>query len=238
MEAVFEGRDDAEVSPTAAHPPEEIRILGGTDRQELAIRSDDIDAEEVITGEPVFACQPAQAPAQRQTRDPRRGVRAASGGETKRLRFVIEFSPCDPALSTGRAPEGINTDALHPRQVNHEAALTHRVASDVVAPATHGHQQVVSTGEVHRVDDVRHARTPRKQRRFPVDHAIPDLAGVLIASLPRTQQRAPQPRVEVVDGGFLEDSFLEHRAPRRDNLLVCHDASPSVCSGSTLAPNA
>src|SRR5437867_483802 len=103
-----------------------------------------------------------------------------------------------------------------------------------MATPAHGHQQSIVTGEIHAVDDVGNPEAASNQCRPFVDHAIPDLAGLIIASVPWLQQRALQMRFEFLDEGVLEDSGLEGRAGRRDHLLVCHDTSPFVSSRSAL----
>src|SRR5262245_57805403 len=137
MEAVLEGRDDPKVPTSTTHAPKELRIFCGTGGQETPICRDQIDRKEIITGEPVFPGYPPQTPAQREARNACRGVRAAGGGQAKHLGLVIEFAPRHSAFRTGCPSRGVNTHALHLRQVNHETAVTHRIAWDVVAAASH-----------------------------------------------------------------------------------------------------
>jgi hypothetical protein len=63
----------------------------------------------------------------------------------------------------------------------------------------------VSAGEAHRRDDVGDARAAGDERRMPVDHAVPDLAGLVITAVAGVQQRAAQTGRKVVHGGVLED---------------------------------
>jgi hypothetical protein len=61
-EAVFEGRDDAEVSPTAAHP-QKRSVFSVALAVRTTIRSDDIDAEELSHASPYLpASQPRPPP--------------------------------------------------------------------------------------------------------------------------------------------------------------------------------
>ena len=59
MQAVLERRDDAEVTATAAHSPEQIGVLVLAGGDQLAIRRDEVDGEQVVDRRPVLAHQPA-----------------------------------------------------------------------------------------------------------------------------------------------------------------------------------
>ena len=216
MEAVFEGRDDAEVPPTAAHPPEEIRVLGGAGGQEAPIRSDEIDGEEIITREPVFPGQPAQAPAQREARDARRGVRAAGGGQTKRLGFVIEFAPCDPAFRTGRPSRGSTRTLFIPdKSIMRPPSHTALPGTLWPPPRTDTSRRWVRA----KCTALMTSATPRaadNQRGPFVDHAIPDLAGCVIAGVAREDKGAAQTSPEVLKSRFVKDRLHGH------DLLISH----------------
>jgi hypothetical protein len=54
-----------------------------------------------------------------------------------------------------------------------------------VAAATQRNQQVVRTGEIDAVNHVGYLGTPRNQGWAPVDHAIKDFAGRIVAVLTR-----------------------------------------------------
>ena len=87
-------------------------MFRGAGGQEAPISRDQIDREQIITREPVFPGQPTQPPTQREARDARRGVRAAGGGQAKRLGLMIELAPRDPAFRTGCPAHGVNMHAL------------------------------------------------------------------------------------------------------------------------------
>src|SRR5262249_40849800 len=142
-------------------------------------------------GQTVAARQPADATSQGEPSDARVSVSAADGGEAKGLRLVVEFPPSDATFSAGSAPGGVNPDALHPAQINHQAAVAYAVARDVMATAAHRHQQTVGVGKVDRVDHVRDASATGDERRPLVDIGIPDLAGLVVARIAGTEQLAP-----------------------------------------------
>ncbi len=60
--------------------------------------------------------------------DARVGVGAPRGGQAESLCLVVEFPSLDAALGPDGAPGGVNPDAIHPAQVNHQAAVAHAVA--------------------------------------------------------------------------------------------------------------
>jgi hypothetical protein len=104
----------------------------------------------------------------------------------------------------GRALHRIDAQALHAREVDHEAALTDRMTSDAMAPAADRDEQVVGAGELDGRDDVGHSGAADDERRAPVDHAVPDFAGGLVAGVHGTQQLAAHAGPEGFDGGVRE----------------------------------
>src|SRR3954452_19805907 len=69
MKLVAKGRDHAEVGPRAAHGPEEIRVLLGTGGQQLAVRGDHIQREQIVTCRSVFPHEVTKPAAQGQPGD-------------------------------------------------------------------------------------------------------------------------------------------------------------------------
>ena len=63
MQWVLERRGDAEVTASAPQPPEKIRILVVTSRQQPAVGSDHIGGKQIVAGEAVEAVKPSQAAA-------------------------------------------------------------------------------------------------------------------------------------------------------------------------------
>ena len=116
---------------------------------------------------------------------------------------------------------GIDPQAFHQRQVNHQAALADARASEAMRPAAHGHQQMVLTGEVDRLHDVGDPNRADDQARPPVDIAIPNPAGLLIAVITGSDEWAAEALLEGSDSGFLQDGV--HAAEwwlRRRSVIV------------------
>jgi len=188
MELVLKGGDHAKVAAATPDTPEEVWMLVGADVAELAVGSDDISGDEVVAGQAVAARQPADATTQGEASDASVSVSAAGGGEAEGLRLVVEFTPLDATLLLRGARGGFNPDALHPAQINHQATVAYAVARDVMATAAHRHQQTVGAGEVDRVDHVGDASAAGDEGGMLVDIGIPDLAGLIVAGIARTEQ--------------------------------------------------
>ena len=95
------------------------------------------------TVEPVLAHQPPEAAAQREAGDARVRDGAARRREAVRLGLVIELAPEHAALRDDRARVRIDADALHRRQIDHEAAVVRAVPGRAVAAAANGDEEPV-----------------------------------------------------------------------------------------------
>ena len=101
------------------------------------------------------------------------------------MRLPVEVSHSGATLGAGRTTYWVNTNAIHGRQVDHEAAITHGVASHAVAAPADRHEQVVGTRKIDGSDHVRYACAAGNQRRALVDHCVVDLAGLIVAFVAR-----------------------------------------------------
>ena len=137
MELILERGDDAKIPTAAAQTPEEVSVLGGTGHEQFAVGGDDIGREQIIAAQTTFPRQPAKATAEGEPGDTGIGDRATGGGQAEGLCFMIEFSPGHPAFSACCASLGIDPDAAHARQVDHQAPVAYRIAGDVMAATAH-----------------------------------------------------------------------------------------------------
>jgi hypothetical protein len=158
-------------------------------------------------GQAIFSHQPAEAAAQGEASDAGIGDGAPGGGQPECLRLTIEFSPGDPARGASRALPRIDAHTPHTRQVDHQTALAHGVAWNVVAAAAHRHQELMGVGELDRADDIGHPGTASDERRALVDHAVPDLAGISVAGVAGTEQLPAQADLQGFDGSLLDDAI-------------------------------
>jgi len=189
MQAVLERRHQAQVAAAPAQAPEQIGVLGGAGREEAAVGGDDIGRQEIVDDETALAHQPAQAAAERETRDASGRDLAAGRRQPEGLRLVVELAPRHAALRLHRASRPVHADTLHRRQVDHQAPVTDGVAGDVVTAAAHGDQQLVGPREIDGGEHVGRTGAPRDQGGLAVDRAVPDTARGVVAGVTGLQQR-------------------------------------------------
>ena len=224
VELVLERRDDAEIAAAAPERPEQVRMLVGAGGDERAVGGDDVGREQVVAGEAVLAHQPAEAAAQRQPADAGVGDGPAGRGEAERLGLAVEFAPEQAALGVGRARSGVDADALEAAQVDHQAAVAHGVAGRAVAAAAHRDPEIVLSSEVDGVDHVRDAAALHDHGRPAVDHAVPDLAGVVVAVVARADHRSANVLPQPLHRGFVDDALGSARVP---NVQARHGLASS-----------
>ena len=76
-----------------------------------------------------------------------------------------------PCARTVRA-RGVHVNALHRRQIDHQALVDRRPARDVVTAAAHRHFEAERAGQLHGIDDVGDAVTAGDERRTLVDQPV------------------------------------------------------------------
>ena len=172
-------------------------ILAGGD--ELAVRSDEVDGEQVVDRRAVLAHQPADPAAERESGDP--GVRddAADGGEPVELRLAVELTPQHARLGARRPRCRVDADAPHRRQVDHEPAVAERMPANPVATGAHRDEQIALARVANGRDHVGDAGAARDAGRPAVDRTVPDPATRLIADARRQQELAAQRAAQLVE---------------------------------------
>ena len=94
---------------------------------------------------PCFRTSQPDAAAEREARDAGLGDDAGRHGQAVDVRLAIELAERRRRAGRGRARAlRIDVNALHPRQVDHQAAVAERAAADVVAAAANRHEQAVA----------------------------------------------------------------------------------------------
>ena len=145
--------------------------------------------------------------------------------------------PCTRTVPAVR----IDLDVAHRREVDHEPVVAHSEAARVVAAAANRDQRALPAPEVDRSGHVLSVRTAGDQARAAVDHAVVDLAGLVVAAVPGGDQLSPEIRRQsaartlIESGGSLPSgpSFFEYERRRgRHSRLV--DNRPG---GSTFLDN-
>src|SRR5205823_845226 len=135
MEGVFERGHYAEVSTTATQAPEQVDVFRRASGQDFSGRRYHIGRKKVVATQTIFAHEPTQPTAKRETRNARSWNNSARGCKAKSRRLMVQVAPGAAAIGPHRPLASINLDALHLRKVNHETAVANRAASYVMASA-------------------------------------------------------------------------------------------------------
>ena len=106
--------------------------------------------------------------------------------------LAIELAEEHPRLHAHAACARVDVDALHAREIDHEAAVAQRAPADVVAAAAHRDEEVVLAGEPHRGDHVRQPRAARDQPGMLVDAGVPDPPRLLVLGVAGANQPAAE----------------------------------------------
>ena len=134
-------------------------------------------------GEPVFAHQPAQAAAERQTGDSCVGDGASRGGKSEHLCLAVKLAPEHPTLGPHRSFPRIHMDAFHRRQVDDEPTVVGPVTWRTVAAAAHRDSETVHGRRIHRTLNVGNAGAARNQRWPSIDIPVPHPSGGVVAGV-------------------------------------------------------
>ena len=183
MQVVLEGGGDAEVAAAAAQPPEKLGLAARVDADPVRVGGDEVDGAQVVDGEPVPAHEVSDPAAERQPADPDAADGAARGGQPVPLRGEVQFRPDHAARRPGDARSRVDGHRLHVREIDHDAAVAHRMAEDRVPAAADGDRQLALAREPQRRLDVVGARAARDQGRPAVDGAVPGPPGLVVALL-------------------------------------------------------
>ena len=181
VQPVGEAGDHAKISAAAAQRPEQIGVLLLARADDPAVGGDDLGFQQTVARQAACALEPPETAAEREARDA--GVRdlTAGDGEPVVLRRAVEFGPYDPGFGGGHPADGVDLDALHRRQVHHQAVVAHRQAGDAVAPAPHGDREPMVASETDGRDHVIGAGAADDHCGAAVDRPVPHLPDVVVA---------------------------------------------------------
>jgi hypothetical protein len=221
VESEFEGRHDAEVPAAAAKRPEQIRVLRDAGAHQFARRGHEVDGEEVVDRQSVLPAQPAEAAAEREPRDSRRRVDPQRGRESEGLSLPIEIGEPGARLDARGPRRGIDPHRRHPRQIEHQSSVAHRVSGDVVPSAADRQEQVVPRREADGLENVRRPDGAYDRRGAPVDHRVPDRPRFVVPRLAGKEERPSEPAAQRVErlgreGCERSTNRLDHRCRHRE----------------------
>src|SRR5262249_14842420 len=183
MEAELERGDDTGGSPAASQRPEQVGVLVFGRPQQLAVGRHDVDGEEVVDREAVLAHQPADATAESEPCDSGVAHDSAGGGQTVRLRLVVDVTPQRTTLHPGPAVGRIDPHGPHRREVDDDPVVANGGACHVVASAPYGDLQIAVAGETHGCDHVGGPDASGDQARAPVNGTVPDCTGDVVVGV-------------------------------------------------------
>ncbi len=199
VELELEPRDDTEVAAAAADRPEEIGMRVRARGDLPAVGRHDLDRLEGVDRQAVLADQPADPAAEGEPGDADRPGVAERGGQTVGRRGDRVFlgrqtglGPRDPAL-------GIDVEALHGAEVEHDAAVVGAVAGEAVAAAADRQGQARLACQVDRAGDVGRVGRANDERRTLVGPGAVHLPRQVVLGAAGEHDRAAQTGLEGVE---------------------------------------
>src|SRR5262249_58588352 len=135
-------------------PPEQIAVLVGARPYVVAGSGDHLCSNQVVGGETVLAHEPSEPTSERQTCDAGRRDHPSGRGEAMELGLAIELAPRHAGPGSHRAAPGIDVDALHEGEVEHQAAVADGLPRHAVTAAADGKLQVACARESHGTDHI------------------------------------------------------------------------------------
>ena len=229
-----ERRDDAEVAAAAADRPEQVGVLGRARVRARSVRQDDLGLEHVVDREPVPAAQIADPAAEREAADAGRADDAARRRHADRVGGRVNLPPGRPALDPNGAGVGVDLDAAHRPEVDHDAVVAAAEAAAVVSAAADGEQRVMPARKPDHRRHVVGGRAAGDHRRALVDHRVVQRASVVVARVGRADQLAGEARqlalarrlqvMLLLPRCFLLEGFARTEADRTAACARAHDA--------------
>jgi len=199
MEPVRERGHDPEVAAPAAEGPEQVGVGGLGHLEDVAVRIDELDGEQVVGGEAVLRHQPTEAAAERQPGDPRRRDRTAGDGQAVLGRGVVQLRPGQTALGPHRSSLRVDRRPFHLREVDHHGVVDDRAAGHVVASAADADVEPGGSREADAGRRVGGAPAADDHRGRPVDEPVVDPARRVVAVVRRAKHAPGDAASEVVE---------------------------------------
>src|SRR5207245_5926863 len=119
--------------------PEQIGLFVSAYLQYMPLGGDEFDGAKIVEGQAVLAHQPAHSTAEGEASDSGAGHHTAGNRQAVQLRLAIELGPGHATLSPRSPSVGIDVNAFHPRQVDHQSALYGRPPRHIMTAATDCH---------------------------------------------------------------------------------------------------
>jgi hypothetical protein len=117
----------------------------------------------------------------------------AGCGEAKGLRPAIQLPPKQPWLAPHGAGFGIYLDAFHSGQIHDDAIVANAAPGNTMTATADRERQACLSSELDAGDYVSQPATPHDEGWSTVNHAVPDLAGLIVAGIPAPKCRTTYP---------------------------------------------
>jgi len=201
--------------PAPRTAPEEILVLGRACPAELAVGGDDVDRDQIVDRQPVLTAQMTHAAVERQTGDACGRDDSAGHREPEELRLPVGVAPGRAPLRPHCLRRRVDMDTAHPRQIDDEPAVVHRVAGHVVTAGFDREDQILVAREADRIDNVRGPAALHDHRGAAVDEPVPNRAGIVVSLIAGAQNRAPNTFHEPLNRFRIEHHVSRQRACHR-----------------------
>ncbi len=154
------------------------------------------------------------AAAQRQAGNARGGDDAERHGLAECVGGVVDIAGDAAGADSHRSLRRIDSDAFHHRQVDDQTVIDAAQAGPAMAAAAHGNRKLVVAAEIHRRHHVGRVGTARDDERPLVDHAVIELARLLIVRVVAADDGAAMVLGEFGDG------IVVHELPSQSNHVM------------------
>ena len=120
-----------------------------------------------------------------------------------------------------RAFGRIDTHPLHQGEVDHQPVIAASQSGPVVAAAAYGGEQIILPAKSHGADHIGDIGAAGDQQRPLVDHAVVELAGLLIALVAALDQLTAQTCFEFSYSRIVQHDFLLSEIPAQTIKVAC-----------------
>src|SRR2546427_9025008 len=199
MKLEFEGGDDSDVAASATNPPEEVGVIALRRLKDSPIGGDNFSRDQVVNGQTRLPSQPAHAAAEREAANARVTYDAGRNSQPVRLGSRIEVSQGGSTTYERTSSGGVDRHVSHPAEIDLETVIDHRAAAGAVCSAANSDFQILLPGEGDGGADVSRVRAAYDDRWSPIDGAVPDDAGLVVARVAGNEHLSSDPRTQRLD---------------------------------------
>src|SRR5215472_16868984 len=154
MELVFEGRQHAEVTASAANSPEKIWIGVLTGLDFPSVHGYHACRQKVVTRASIFGHQQPFSAAERQACDPYGRAATRRRGQAEALSGLVQIAHEGAGLRANHELASVDFDSVHCGEIDHHPAVAHTESSAAVTSAADRQRQIVAPGKIERPSDI------------------------------------------------------------------------------------